>query len=353
MPSLVLLAPGPIETRTGGYGYDRRIAEGLRDAGWDVRVEELDPSFPQPTPTARENAARALAAIPDGTAVLIDGLALGAMPVEAERERARLRLVALVHHPLARETGLAPDIAAALENSERRALAAVRRVVVTSSATARTLGEYGVGPERIAVIEPGTERAPLARGSGGPGVELLSVATVSARKGHDILIRALSGLRDLPWRLTCAGSLDRDPGAVSRLREEIRARQLEARVQLVGELGGDRLAAAYDRADVFVLATRYEGYGMAVAEAIAYGLPVVATATGGIAEVVNTAGAGAGIIVPPGDEEALAAALARIVGSGALRQELARHARAARERLAGWDHASRRMAEVVSVEFQR
>jgi hypothetical protein len=125
VPALVFLVPGPIETRTGGYGYDRRIADGLRGAGWDVRIAELDTSFPQPTPAALEHAARTLAAIPDGSRVVIDGLALGAMPMEAEREQVRLRLMALVHHPLARETGLAAGRAAALEQSERRALACV------------------------------------------------------------------------------------------------------------------------------------------------------------------------------------------------------------------------------------
>ncbi|HEX4347760.1 MAG TPA: glycosyltransferase family 4 protein [Vicinamibacterales bacterium] len=349
MPSLVLVVPGRIETRTGGYGYDRRIAEGLRRAGWDVRIAELDASFPQPTPAAREQAVRALAAIPDGRAVLIDGLALGAMPIEAEREQARLRLLALVHHPLALETGLDAGTAAMLERSERRALAAVRRVVVTSQATAATLGRYGVTASRVVVVEPGTDRAPLAHGSGGPDVHLLCVASVVPRKGHDVLVGALARMpRDAAWRLTLAGSLDRDASAVSRLREMVDAAGLAERVRLAGELDGDRLGAAYDAADAFVLATRYEGYGMAVAEAVARGLPVVSTATGAIEAIVGRGG----VIVPPDDERALADALAQVARAD-VRARLAVRAREQRTRLPGWDDASRRMAEVVSVEFSR
>ena len=162
--SVYVAIPGDLQARTGGYGYDRRIIAGLRGLGWAVEVRRLDDSFPMPTAAARAQAAQVLAAAPDGATVLVDGLALGAMPDEAEREAGRLRLVALVHHPLAAETGLDPALARALEISERRALAAVGAVVVTSRATAARLADYGVAANRITVVEPGTDPAPLARG---------------------------------------------------------------------------------------------------------------------------------------------------------------------------------------------
>src|SRR5260221_4805695 len=130
MKSLFLVVPGRLETLTGGYGYDRRIVAGLTERGWSVAVRELDESFPFPTVHARQQTARVLASIPEGATALVDGLALGALPEEAEREAGRLRFVALVHHPLALETGIDSADAAALESSERRALAAVRRVIV-------------------------------------------------------------------------------------------------------------------------------------------------------------------------------------------------------------------------------
>src|ERR1700681_306077 len=319
MGPLVLIVPGSLETVSGGYAYDRRIVAGLRDRGWAVAVQELDDSFSRPPVAARHHAARVLAEIPDGSPVLIDGLALGAMPDEAEHEAARLRLIALVHHPLADETGVDESTAVALEKSERRALAAARLVVVTSRSTAAALTRYGVGPDRIAVVEPGTDRAPLARGSRGAALHLLCVAALIPRKGHEVLFRALTMMPDLEWRLTCAGSLKRDPSTAERLRVRLRSDGLEDRVTFAGEVDAATLTALYDGADLFVLPTLHEGYGMAVAEALACGLPVIGTAAGAIAELVprdvhpdvgaQTRDAWlqldsvAGLLVPPGDHE--------------------------------------------------
>jgi glycosyltransferase involved in cell wall biosynthesis len=346
MGSLVLIVPGKLETATGGYAYDRRMVAGLRARGWSVAVREIDDSFPSPTSAARHQAAGVLAAIPDGSSVLIDGLALGAMPSEVEREAARLRLIALVHHPLAAETGIDMDTAVALEASERRALAAASLVVVTSRATAAALKGYGVGPDRIVVVEPGTDRAPLARGSQGADLHLLCVAVLIPRKGHEVLFRALAMMPRLEWRLTCVGSPERDPSMAERLRVLLRSEGLEERVTLAGEVDPATLAALYDGADIFVLPTLHEGYGMAVAEALARGLPVVATATGAIVDLVTPS---AGLLVPPGDRDALAAALALVLGDAHVREELTRGARRVRDRLPSWEDASARMSEALEM----
>ena len=344
MPAVVFVVPGDLETRTGGYGYDRRIVSGLRAKGWSVAVASLDPSFPRPTTKAREEAARTLAGLPDGALVMVDGLAFGVLAGEAERERERLRFVALVHHPLALETGLEPSEAVAMEASERRALAAARLVVVTSQATAHAMGAYGVGPGRLVVVEPGTDPAPLARGGGRP-LTLLTVATVVPRKGHDTLVAALASLTDRPWRLVCAGSLDRDLRAAASLRAAIRGHGIEGRVTLAGDLDEAALAREYDRADLFVLPTYFEGYGMAVAEALARGLPVVSTATGGIPDLVADE---AGLLVQPGDVPGLAAALASVMDDQALRLRLGAGARRARQRLPTWRAATDRLAAALA-----
>jgi hypothetical protein len=265
---------------------------------------------------------------------------------------------------LAAETGLDPAVASALEESERRALAGVRAVVVTSHATAGALSHYGVGSDRVTVIEPGTDRAPIARGSAvrnpqsairdpqsairNPQSEmrsLLCVATLTPRKGHELLFRALALLRDRSWRLICAGSLDRDRGLVQRLQAQLAADGIADRVELAGDLDAAALAVEYDRADIFVLPTLYEGYGMAVAEALARGLPIVSTATGGICEMVADA---AGIIVAPGDLEAFTAALARVLDDDDLRARLAEGARRERDRLPTWADAVRSMVGVLA-----
>jgi glycosyltransferase involved in cell wall biosynthesis len=360
---LYVVIPGDLETRTGGYGYDRRIISGLRGRGWSIEVVGLDEGFPVPAPAARAHAAAAFARIPDGSLVLADGLALGALPEEAERERDRLKIVALVHHPLADETGIAPALAAALETSERRALAAAHAVVVTSRATAARVADFGVAADRIFVVEPGTDPAPPARGSRAASVDeprvpsskprdvsLLCVATLTPRKGYEILIDALAAIPYRHWRLTCAGSLDRDAPTVARLRARLRDSGLEDHVRLAGDLDANAVAAEYDRADVFVLPTLYEGYGMAVAEALARGLPVVSTATGSIADLVLgtgdvrlTPGLAAGIVVPPGDLPAFTAALSSAIGDPVLRASLAANARAVRNRLATWEAAAAAM----------
>jgi glycosyltransferase involved in cell wall biosynthesis len=342
--SVVVIVPGRFETRTGGYVYDRRIAGGLRDRGWSVDVREISDSFPNPTPAALVDAGRVLGTIPDGATVLIDGLAMGAMPVEVDREASRLRIVALVHHPLAAETGIEPGDAARLEKSERRALAAARVVVVTSRATASALARYGVNADRIRVVEPGTDPAPLAAGSGDAASQLLCVASLIPRKGHETLFRALASIRDRGWRLTCVGSVERDPPTVTRLRAQLRADGLDDRVTLAGETDAATVSAYYDRADLFVLPTEYEGYGMVVAEALAHGLPVISTATGGIPDLV---GDDAGLLVPPGDADRLAAAIARVLADPLVRARFARGARRVRDRLAGWEVRSGQMAEVL------
>ena len=348
---IVVLVPGRLQTRTGGYGYDRRMIAGLRERGWSVDVRELDASFPHPTSAAREHAARLLAAIPAGTIVLIDGLALGSLPVEVERDASRLKIVALVHLPLAAEIGIDRDTAVRLEASERRALAAAALVIVTGKAMTETLVRYGVGRDRIAVIEPGTDRAPVARGSGRPPLQLLSAAALTPGKGHEILIRALAMIPHRNWRLTCAGSLDRDPPTVDRVRARVRAEGLEDRVSLAGDLDADALEVRYNSADVFVLATLHETYCMAVAEALAHGLPVVSTTTGAIPELIAAAGDGetpAGLLVPPGDVEAMAAALATVLGDTRVREQLAGSARRVRDRLPTWDEAVGKMAAALN-----
>jgi glycosyltransferase involved in cell wall biosynthesis len=351
--SLVLIVPGSLETRTGGYEYDRRIVAGLRARGWPVEVREVDGSFPHPTSAALAEAARALAAVRDGGTALIDGLAFGAMPAEVEREARRLRIAALIHLPLAAEIGLSQDIAARLEASERRAIAAASLVIVTGRGTAAAMMRYGAAPDRITIVEPGTDRGPLARGSqrgrGGQGgstgpLQLLCVATLNPGKGHEILFRALAAVGHRNWRLTCAGSLDRHPETVQRLRAILQTLGLEECVQFAGDLDAAALALCYHGADVFVLATLHESYGMAVAEALGRGLPVVSTATGAIPELV---GDDAGLTVPAGDTMALAAALSRMLDDAPLRARLAEGARRVRDRLPTWEHAVGKAAEAL------
>jgi glycosyltransferase involved in cell wall biosynthesis len=342
--ALDFVYPGDLATLTGGYRFDRRIIEGLRGRGWRVTCHALDPGFPAPSDDAMRDADAKLRAIPDGRLTVIDGLAYGAMPEVAAAHAERIRLIALVHHPLADETGLAPGAAERLWQSERHALAVARRVIVTSRATARALVRFDVPAARIDVVEPGTDPASLARGSEASGLALLCVGAITPRKGHAVLIDALARVADRPWHLVCVGNLDRSPATAADLRHRIDALGLSTRVTLTGEKAEDAIGPYYDRADVFVLPSFHEGYGMVLAEALARGLPIVSTRAGAIPDTVPQ---DAGLLVPPGDAAALAGALAALLDDRALRARLAAGARAARDRLPSWDAACSRFADAL------
>ena len=342
--ALHFVIPGDLKMPTGGYGYDRRIIAGLRARGWQVTVLSLDASFPLPSSAAIEHAQRAFAGLPDQALVLSDGLALGAMPQIAQAHTARLRLVALVHHQLAAERGLAPELALRLARSERLALQAVRHVIVTSEATRLALRELGVERPRVSVVEPGTDAAPLARRARGETLKLLCVATLIPRKGHDLLFTALAAMKPLRWQLTCIGSLTRDPETVARLRALLQHLGLVQRVTLAGEMNAAELSQVYADTDLFVLPTHFEGYGMVVAEALAHGLPVVSTRVGAIADLV---GADAGLLVAPGDADLLQEALTRVLRQPGLLDTLAAGAAAVRCSLPDWNQACARMAQIL------
>ena len=328
---IVFVVPGPLTTRTGGYIYDKRMVEGLRGRG--ARVEVVEAS-----------AALALSRVDDGTVVVIDGLALPGLAAILEREANRLKIVALVHLPVAAGIELDGAVAEQIREQEGRALRATRRIIVTSPATIPMLESYNLPSGSISVVEPGTDRATMANGSGGSEVHLLCVATVNGGKGHEILLRALARVPARNWMLTCAGSLTRDQAAVERVQRVITELGLADRVRLAGELDASAIEHCYNTADVFVLATLQETYGMAVAEALAHGVPVVSTMTGAIPSIVGTT---AGILVPPGDADALSAAMTRMIRDADLRATLAEGARRRSEHLPTWEDACDRFAAAL------
>lgn len=342
MVRLHFMLSGDLTTLTGGYLYDARIVQGLRQQGWNVHVHNLATNFPSPDEHALAHAASHFNAIPDGARVIIDGLALGGMPQLVKEHARRLRLIALVHHPLALETGLTCEEQKRLFDNERDALAAVARVIVTSPNTARALADYDVTEQRIGIVRPGTDPAPLAVGSASGTTVLLCVATVTPRKGHTVLVDALSPLRDHPWRLLCVGSVTRSSSTVAALRTHITAHKLDSRIVLLGEAEGETLEQYYHHADVFVLPSYYEGYGMVLAEALARGLPIVSTTAGAIPDTVP---ADAALLVSPGDKVQLTEALRQVLDNGELRQQLAMASRKARDQLSDWVVASQQFAD--------
>jgi len=337
---LAFLVPGRLDQLTGGYLFDRRIVDGVRTGGRHVEAIELAGSFPDADEIARAAVGTALAGLPDGAAAVIDGLALLAAEDCLAGAARRVRLIGFVHHPLASETGLSASASVRIAGLEGGLLRLLRGAICPSEEMAAALRAYGVAAARIAVVPPGTARPASSRPAArqpGPA-RLLTVASVTPRKGHLVLIAALARLGGLDWRLRCVGSLARDPAAVTALREAITRHGLADRVTLVGERPTSELATEYQAADCFVLPSFHEGYGMAFAEALSHGLPVVAARAGAVPSTVPES---AGLLVPPGDVGALAEALRRIIAEPDLRERLAAGALAAGALLPDWDHAVR------------
>jgi glycosyltransferase involved in cell wall biosynthesis len=333
MTAAAFAIPGDIDLPTGGYTYDRRVMALLPSYGVAARHIELPGSFPNPSTADLAQTEKQLAGVPHGAALLIDGLAYGAIPAELIR-RVRAPILALVHHPLCLEAGLSEPRRKHLRASETTALALARRVVTTSRTTARTLAaDFGVPEASITVAEPGTDPAARARGTGKPA-QLLTVGAVVPRKAYDILVRALGTLEGHDWRLTIAGPTDRSAEAMATLQAAIRATGLGDRITLAGPLGRVELASLYAAADLFLMPSLYEGYGMALAEAMSHGLPIVCTTGGAAAETVPHAAA---LKVPPGDEAALAAAVERLLSDPVLRARLGDASWAAGQKLPRWE----------------
>jgi glycosyltransferase involved in cell wall biosynthesis len=332
---LYVVLPGTVDdpaAPSGGNRYDRAVCDRLSRTR-DVHEIAINGAWPRPGRASSEALGDALSALSDASPVLLDGLVACGVPEVIEPEARRLRVIVLVHLPLGDEN---PDEAADLTAREGRVVRVAAAVVVTSQAAARRVIElHGLAPDRVYVAAPGVDPAPLAEGA--PSA-LLCVAAVTRRKGQDVLATALHTLDDLDWTCTCVGSTERGVPAGA-----------PARMRFVGPRVGEDLAASYASAGLLVLPSRAETYGMVVTEALARGIPVLATEVHGVPEAIGRAPDGTvpGLLVPPGDAEALAAALRRWLTDAGLRERLRAAARARRGTLPDWDETVRRLAEVL------
>ncbi|PTM99814.1 glycosyltransferase involved in cell wall biosynthesis [Streptomyces sp. VMFN-G11Ma] len=350
--SVHFVMPGGVDdpaAPSGGNAYDRRVSLDLSGFGWQVHKHAVAGQWPRPTAAARAELARTLRELPDGSVVLLDGIVACGVPEVVVPETERLHLAVLVHLPLGDETGLEPALATELDAKERDVLRAVPAVIATSDwAVRRLVSHHGLAPERVHVAAPGADIAPLASGTDGVS-RLLCVAAVTPRKGQHRLVQALAAAADLPWSCVCVGGLGHDPEYVAHLRQLIKEHGLQDRIELAGPRSGAELDASYATADLMVLTSYAETYGMAVTEALARGIPVLATDVGGLPEAVGRAPDGGvpGILVPPEDPAALAAELRGWFGEADVRRRLKAAARGRRAALDGWATTARSLAGVL------
>jgi glycosyltransferase involved in cell wall biosynthesis len=333
---------------SGGNTYDRRVCRGLAALGWAVHERALPGAWPQPGEAEHAALARAFRRIPDGAVVLLDGLIASAAPEALVPQARRLRQVVLVHMPLGHRPPA--DEAEAIRAREREVLSAAAAVVTTSAWTRGRLAElYALPAGRVHVAEPGVDAADLAPGTAA-GDALLCVAAVTPDKGHDVLLDGLATATDLPWRCACVGSLERAPAFADGVWRRARESGLRDRVRFPGPCTGPELDRAYAAADLLVLASRAETYGMVVPEALARGLPVLAAEVGGVTEALGQAedGTRPGLLVAPGDPVALGAALRTWLGDAELRGRLRRAARERRASLCRWPATTSVLAGVLA-----
>ncbi len=343
-----LLVPDDVDDParcSGGNVYDRRLQRGLAALGHPVHEARVPGAWPQPDAAAGAALAAALAAVPDGAVALVDGLVGCGAPGIVVPAARRVDVVVLVHLPLGDETGAAAELVA----REGATLAAAAGVIATSPWTARRLTDlHGLAPDRIVVAAPGVDPAPLAAGTDGVS-HLLCVGSITPTKGQDVLVEALAGVADLPLTCDLVGPVGRDPAHAALVRDAVACHDLSRRVRVTGPQMGMALSSAYDAADLLVVPSRAETYGMVVTEALARGIPVLASDVGGLPATLghDQEGNVPGLVVPPGDAAALGAALLRWWEQPQLRNGLRQCARARREMLDGWEVTSRCVAKAV------
>lgn len=333
---------------SGGNIYDRHLFSGLASAGWSVQEHPVRGFWERPDAASFAALAGVVERIPDDAVVLLDGLVASTAPEVLVPQARRLRLVVLVHMPLGHRPSTDRDDE--VRTREGAVLSAAAAVVSTSAWTRRRLLElYRLPAHRVQVAEPGVEEAELATGTAAGGA-LLCVAAVTFDKGHDVLLDALATVSELSWRCVCVGRLDREPAFAEGLRRRSRDGGLGDRVRFPGPRTGADLDSSYAAADLVVLPSRAETYGMVVIEALARGLPVLATDVGGVPEALGRCADGdrPGLLIPADDPAALGGALRAWLGDAELRRRLRRAARERRESLPGWATTTSLVAEVLA-----
>jgi glycosyltransferase involved in cell wall biosynthesis len=344
LPTLQFVIKGDLQQRTGGYIYDAHIIRGLEKLGWAVSVHSTSSHSTKKVQT-HTNLEIILDSIKDGQTVILDGLAMGQHPDELGRHCHRLKLISLLHHPLSEESGLSPSEKTRLLEVEMKALGTCTGVITTSQFTAKQLVDMNVAEKIVRTVIPGTDPVPCAKGPhNNTPPRLLCVASVIPRKGLDILVEALHQIQHLDWECICAGDLERSPHYASKILNSVSERHLNHRILFTGECSSSTIAKLYDLSSIFVLASRYEGYGMVLTEAVVRCLPVISTTGGAIPHTLNGTSA---VLVPPGNANCLADAIKAALDSHSDNNHRSGKPKGAQSRFPTWDQTIQHFEEAI------
>jgi glycosyltransferase involved in cell wall biosynthesis len=345
--ALTFFVPGCFPPTTGAIVFDTRLAAELRTLGHAVTFVPVSGQHPWPDSAARASAAalwQAHRPTHAGDRAVIDGFCLYAFDGLEEPLR-EAGAITMFHHPMSLEPQLSAAERSAFAAVEQRLLPMLARIVVPSEAgRAQLTAAMALSAEAIAVVTPGIPDPGRSTGSGGRTCHLLAVGSLIPRKGHDTVLSALAGLPDLDWKLTICGDEGIDPAHAAALREAAEAPGLAGRVTFAGACGSEQMESLWRSADLFVSGSRFEGYGMAVAEAVRRGLPLAVTKGAAAVEVIPPE---ASVIVEPGDYVQLSKGVRRLIFSAPLRRDLADAAWQAGRAFPSWADQGRRFASLL------
>ncbi len=342
---ILFIIPGDINLPTGGYRYDREIINAWKNSGVEVSLISIKGNYPFPTKADKQSALEEIEKLPKANIAVVDGLLGGASPEFLEKLSKALPVVALIHHPLCLENGLDKKSAKSLENNEQVGLQFASAIVTTSPATTQTVSNlFKYEKTNIHNVLPGVERGEISDGSKNSTTNLLCVGSVIKRKGHKDLLLALANITHLDWHLDCIGSTDFDQTLFAELKQTLEAKSLANKITFHGSVSEEIISQAYENADIFVLPSLYEGYGMAYAEAIVRGLPVIATKAGAIPDTVPET---CGILVEPSDIQALSNALEKMISDKALRNQYREATLQAEPFFPTWQSSSKAFLQIL------
>ena len=331
--NLHFLIPGDIETLAGSYIYDKRIIEGLKAKGHTVNLQRLADDFPFPSDESLVQCKKIVKSIPKSEPIIVDSLAFGVIPEILEDVAATNPIIALIHVPLSVDPIYSAYQRTLLTSNEQEAFKLASKFVVTSEYTLDVLLNLGIEMPQIKLVVPGIDDFPQKKNFPDKPFKLLSIANMCRSKDHSILVRALSALKDKDWLLDCYGNLDMDREYLSDLQAMIRKNHLQEKILIHGIVSGQELTNAFLNADLFVHPSDFEIYGMALSEALAHGIPVVASTGGGICKTVPSK---MGQFFKPGDVYGLQSILEELFENQDVYKKLWTNAQFYKERAQTW-----------------
>ena len=339
---VAFITVGDTGRKTGGYLYNARVVSGLRGTGLEVDEIVASGASPEEQRTVAPRLGSTFApSMYD--AIVVDALARIAVFPHLDRWRATRPVVALIHE--------LPGVANGETGRELRyeePLLRADRIVTVSGHGQSVLQDRGVSPDLIHVVPPGFDGVQTTNkshvDSGGP-LRVLCVAQWIPRKGVLTLVEAWT-LRERPGAvLELVGETNADPAYEMRVRTAIEAAPCGS-IIVSGCVDDATLGNAYASADVFVLPSRYEGYGIVFAEALASSLPVIACDVGPIPDLV---GQEAAVLIQPDDREDLSAALDLLLKAPALRANMSEAASRRASNLLRWEDTVIGFEEVLRI----